>query len=88
MIMEVVALLMIVASALISPWFITPLALYALLVFLFAAVPVNCTQLGILSILTSTIQIVGYGIGYFTSWIKVKLLRRDEYGVLENGFYS
>ncbi len=87
-VMVVFALFLLVAGIFLSAWFFTPILAYAILIFLAAALPQNCSQLGFLSILTSAIQITAYGLGYFLSFLKVSLLKQDEYGVMKKGFYS
>ena len=86
--MILVAIMLIIAGILLSPWFFSPMAAYAILIFFAASLPQNCTQLGFLSIITSAIQITAYGFGYFSSWWRINISHKDEYGVLDTGFYS
>ena len=69
------------------PWLLLIPGAYFLLIFVAAALPTNCTQLGLLAMLTSAIQIVAYGLGFLQSVLEIKILRRDVYGVLKSGFY-
>lgn len=80
---------LLVGLAIFISWiFLSPILAYFILIFFAAALPTNCSQLGFLSIVTSAIQIAGYGIGFLSSVWKVKALGKDEYGVLKSGFYS
>lgn len=80
--------ILLIVLSLISSWlFLSPIIAYFILIFLAAALPTNCTQLGLLSIVTSAIQITGYGLGFLGSVVKVKILKTDEYDVLDKGFY-
>ena len=82
------ALVLLVLSSIVSWFFLIPILAYMILIFLAAAIPSNCTQLGLLSVLTSAIQITAYGLGFLCSVWKVRIRRYDEYKVLEKGFYS
>jgi len=87
-ILVILALVLITLSVFTSSiYFITPLVIYAFLVFAAAAYPYRCFKLGLLSIVTAGIQIIAYGVGFLSSVININLLRRDEYAVLSQGFY-
>jgi GT2 family glycosyltransferase len=81
-------ILMITLSILFSVWVLAPVFLYASLIFLTASLPHGCFKLGLLSLLTSAIQISAYGIGFISAVLKIKILKKDEYGVLKDGFYQ
>lgn len=87
-VLTVAALLLILLSLWWSWLFILPLITYSLLIFLSAAWPTQCAKLGLLAVITSAIQIIGYGWGYLRAFWDVKVLGRDEYGVFRDGFYS
>ncbi|MCL2040232.1 MAG: glycosyltransferase [Bacteroidetes bacterium] len=59
----------------ICPYSILPLALYILLVFCDSAIKNKSFIIGILSILTSFTQLLGYGIGFFTEFFYRYILR-------------
>ncbi len=82
----IAALIIILISFFTSGWVLAPIVLYAILIFFFAILKDFCIRLGLLSILTSAIQITAYGIGFLSSVLKIRILRKDEYGVLKNGF--
>jgi hypothetical protein len=42
---------------------------------------------GLLSIVTSVIQLAGYGWGFARSFFRVEVMGKDDYGVLKDGFY-
>ncbi|MCK5821530.1 MAG: glycosyltransferase [Bacteroidales bacterium] len=84
----VIALVMLILSFLVSWLFLVPMLAYFVLIFLASAIPSACTQLGLLSMLTSAIQITGYGLGFLSSVWNIRMRRLDEYSVLKKGFYS
>lgn len=70
-----------------SLWFLVPIVLYALVVFLHSAF-INGLKVGALSVLTAYIQHFGYGMGVLRAITDVFVLKKDEYGVLKDGFYA
>ncbi|MEA1878276.1 MAG: glycosyltransferase [Bacteroidota bacterium] len=82
------AIVLLVLSLIISWLFLIPVLAYFILIFGAAAIPTNCTQLGLLSVLTSAIQITAYGLGFLNSVWKISVRGYDEYKVLKKGFYS
>lgn len=86
--MVIAGILSIMLSLFFSGYFLFPLILYAVLIFIAATLPYGCVRLGLLSLMTSVVQIVGYGGGFLTSLIRIKIMGVDEYGVLKQGFYS
>lgn len=68
-------LAMAVLSALVSWWFIAPLAAYLLAVFMCALFSVKNLKIALLSVVTSVIQLGGYGIGFLKAYFWKILLR-------------
>ena len=64
-------------SVLISPWFLGLPAFYLLLLFVDSLFKTKNIQIAILSIITSVIQIFGYGFGFMTAFLKKIILRKD-----------
>lgn len=56
------------------PWLLVPLAAYFLLIFLASAIEYKKFSIALLSILTSAIQLYGYGWGFIKSYIKKVLI--------------
>ncbi len=66
---------MAVLSLTVAWWFIVPLAVYLLAVFLCALASTKNPTISLLSILTSVIQLGGYGIGFLKAYVWKILLR-------------
>ncbi len=66
---------MVVLSLAVAWWFIVPLAVYLLAVFLCALASTKNLTISLLSILTSVIQLGGYGIGFLKAYVWKILLR-------------
>jgi glycosyltransferase involved in cell wall biosynthesis len=62
--------------AFISIYFLTPLTLYALIIFIDASLKNKNISIGFLSIFTSLIQLIGYGLGFIKSFIDQHLFRK------------
>jgi glycosyltransferase involved in cell wall biosynthesis len=60
-------LLLIILSVCISPWFLVPVAVHMLLLFIDSSLRNRSIIIGALSILTSYIQLTGYGTGFLTA---------------------
>lgn len=58
------------------PWLTVPLAAYFLLIFIFSSIEFKKVSIGLLSILTSAIQLYGYGWGFMKSYVKKVLIRK------------
>lgn len=80
--------LLLLAGITISWLFFLPMMAYGILIFFAAALPTNCSQLGLLSILTAAVQISAYGLGFLQAVWQVGIRGKDPYGVLTQGFYS
>lgn len=78
---------LIMAGAIFHIFYFMPLFLYIILIFLAAGTVNSSIKVGAISILTSIIQLCGYGWGFLRSMFKIEILGKDEYGVLEKGFY-
>ena len=81
------ALFLIILSFFTSGWVLMPIAVYALSIFIASLFPKFCFKLSLLSIITSAVQITAYGLGYLSSVWKIRVMKKDEYGVLRTGFY-
>lgn len=66
-------------------WYVIalPLAIYVLLLFFDAWIKNKSLKVAFYAVLTSFIQLFGYGIGFLQPFFK-----KDEYGVIKNGFYK
>ncbi|MDR0961511.1 MAG: glycosyltransferase [Mediterranea sp.] len=67
---------------------ITPLLAYALLVCADSTVRNHSLRIGLYSIATSFIQLIGYGTGFLRAWWLRCVLGRDEFDAFKRTFYS
>lgn len=73
------ALFLIAASVFISAYFIAPLLVFTLLLFTDASIKNKSVYIGLLAILTSYIQLTGYGYGFMVAFWKRILMGNDEF---------
>lgn len=76
-----------ILGALVHELFAFPVLLYAFLVLADALTKSKSIKVGILSLLSSFVQLFGYGIGFIDAVWKHKILGKDEFGVMDKGFY-
>ncbi len=67
---------LIILSIFVSPWFILPVALYLLAIFVCAIIAMRNIKLAVLAIPASIIQITGYGSGFLWAFFNKIILRR------------
>ena len=70
------AVVLIVASIIVSPWFLLPLALYLTAIWLTAVISTKSVKIASLAIPASIIQLGGYGCGFLKAFTEKILLRR------------
>jgi glycosyltransferase involved in cell wall biosynthesis len=78
---------LIFTGAFLHLFYLIPLALLMGLIFTASTYVNQSARVGFLSIVTSIIQLAGYGWGFAMSLFRVEVLGQDEYGVLKKGFY-
>ena len=71
----------------ISPWFLAPLALHILMLFILATFQNRSLGIGLLAILTSYTQLLGYGTGFLKAFWRRLILGRDEFSAFNRNFY-
>jgi len=81
------SILLMLSGALLHLFYLIPLVLLLLLIFSVSSYVNNSLEVGFLSVMTSVIQLAGYGWGFALSFFRVEVLGKDDYGVLEKGFY-
>lgn len=59
-------------------WFIFPLLFYFLLIFIVSSLEYKKLSIGFISIITSAIQLYGYGWGFLKSYIKKVMFRKNK----------
>jgi len=75
-------------SSLLSVYFLVPILLHMLLLFLIASVKTRSIITGVLALLTSYTQLVGYGAGFTGAFWRRIVMGRDEYSAFNKNFYS
>lgn len=67
---------------------LTPIALYALLVFIDSSIQNRSLCIGLYSIAASFIQLIGYGTGFWRAWWNRCVLGKDEFEAFKKNFYK
>ncbi len=67
---------------------IMPLAVFSLLIFSDSAIKNKCIKIGAFSIISSFIQLTGYGSGFIIAWWKRCILGKDQFSAFEKNFYK
>lgn len=69
-------------------WFLCPLMLYCLMLFIDASKQNKSMQVGILAVEAAFVQLFGYGLGFIKAWWTRCVLRHDEFSAFEKNFYD
>lgn len=75
-----------VLSVLISPYFLAPLFLHALIIFTDSTYRNKHPVIGLLSVVASYIQLLGYGLGFLHAAIRRILLGKGEFSAFQKFF--
>lgn len=76
-------------GALLTPYALLPLLLYALLVFVDSAIQNRSILIGLYSIAASYIQLLGYGTGFLRAWwLRCVMGRNEELQAFKKNFYQ
>jgi len=81
------AIFLLLTGAIYHLFYLIPLFLLIMLFFAASSLANKSIRVGILSILTSVIQLAGYGLGFALSFFRAEIIKSDDYGVLKDGFY-
>jgi glycosyltransferase involved in cell wall biosynthesis len=81
-------LFLIVSAILCSRLFLLPILCYVVLLFIHSTVKNKNVVIGLLTILTSYIQLLGYGFGFINACWKRIVLGKDEFSAFKNTFYK
>jgi len=80
--------LLLIVLAFFWPYFLLPVLLYAVLVFIDAGLRYRSIRVGGLSIVAGFVQLLGYGLGFLRAFGKRMLLRKGEFYAYEKNFYD
>ncbi len=67
---------------------LTPILLYFSLIFTDATIRHKSANIGIQATAASFVQLIGYGCGFLDAFIKLEILKKDEFGIKDKGFYN
>jgi glycosyltransferase involved in cell wall biosynthesis len=81
-------LLLILCSILVSVYFLTPLLLHLILLWLSATIKNRSIAIGFLAVLTSYTQLCGYGLGFIVAFWNRIILGKDEFSAFNKNFYT
>ena len=73
-----IASLLIVLLSLYSVWALTPLIIYFVLIFIASSLEYKKLSIGFISIITTAIQLYGYGWGFIKSYVKKVMFRKNK----------
>jgi len=79
---------LVLLSFTLSAYFIIPILLHLSLLFFDATIKNRSIIVGLLAVLTSYIQLVGYGSGFINAVWKRIILRKDEFSAFNKNFYK
>jgi len=69
-------------------FFSIPILLFSILIFVDSSIKNKSVVIGFLSIISSYVQLFGYGIGFISSFWKRLILKKDEFHAFKNNFYK
>ncbi len=81
-------IVLLLLSILVSWYFIIPVIFHMLLLFLSASIKNRSPGIGLLAVVTSYIQLFGYGAGFLSAFWRRMILGRDEYSAFNRNFYK
>jgi len=71
-----------------STLFLTPIVLHAFVILLDSSIKNKSMTIGLVSIVTSYVQLIGYGLGFISAVWKRILLNKKEYASFQKNFYK
>ena len=83
-----IGLVVLLLLSFISPWFLLPIGLYMLMIFIDASIKEKSPKIGLLSIIASFVQLIGYGTGFLRAVWKRLVLKQDEFEAYKKNFYK
>lgn len=72
----VIGVMLVLLGIFVSPWFLLPIGIWLLAVFITALISTRSLKIALLAVPASVVQIVGYGCGFLKAWFTKILLRR------------
>ena len=81
-------LLLIILSIFVSTYFLAPILLHILLLYLDSTIKTKSPGIGLIAVITSYFQLIGYGTGFIVSFWKRIILGKDEFSAFNKNFYK
>src|SRR5690606_36294697 len=75
-------------SLFLSPYFLLLLLAHALLILFDATIRNRSVLIGLFAIMTSYVQLMGYGIGYLHAFFTRVIFRKGEFAMFQKSFYN
>lgn len=72
----VIGVMLVLLGIFVSPWFLLPIGIWLLAVFITALISTRSLKIALLAVPASVVQIAGYGCGFLKAWFTKILLRR------------
>ena len=83
-----VGVVLVLLAALICPWSLLLLALFAIIIFMDASICNKSVKIGGLSVIAAFIQLTGYGSGFLRAWWRRCVCGRKSFSAFEKTFYK
>lgn len=83
-----VGVVLVLLAALICPWSLLLLALFAVIIFIDASIRNKSIKIGGLSVIAAFIQLTGYGSGFLRAWWKRCICGGKSFSAFEKTFYK
>lgn len=83
-----IGLVLLLLLSFFSPWFLLPIGIYMLMIFIDASIKDKNPKIGLLSIVASFVQLIGYGTGFLRAVWKRLVLKQDEFEAYKKNFYK
>lgn len=84
----VLGCLLLILLSFLSIYFLVPIGVFMVAVFIESLIKNKSTGVALTSILTTFTQMLGYGLGFLKTAIEVHVMKKDEYGVFSKPFYG
>ena len=81
-------LIILLLSVIVSPYLVIPLLLHALLILTDATISNRNLLIGFLAVVTSYVQLMGYGSGFLYAVFKRLVLKKNEFAAFQESFYK
>lgn len=81
-------LLCLILLSIYSTLFLYPIALFPIIIFIDSSIKNKNAWIGLLSVIASFVQLIGYGSGFIIAWFKRIILRKNYLSAFDKNFYK